>query len=95
MFPCPKPPLKVNDSFNCKTVHDSYSEYDRTVCSNVLSSALVLYMSNGSDVNTIVSCIIFIIYFAVCALTKRNKLKRCYDKLIISKIFSKFRIRNF
>ena len=64
-FPRPKPPLKVNDSFNCRTVHDNYSAYDRTSSSNVLLSVFVLCSPHGSDANTIVWCIIFY-YFACC-----------------------------
>ena len=71
-FPCPKPPLKVNDSFNCKTVHDSYLAYDRTLSQNVLSSTLVLYSPNGPDANTIVQCYYFY-FFAVAERSIRRK----------------------
>ena len=45
---------------------DTYLVYNRTMCSNALSCALVLYESNGTDTNKHHGVVYYFIYFA-CA----------------------------
>ena len=62
---------------------------------NVVSFVLVLYRLSCHAVKMAIVVLFFIILHVAEQKINRNLTEGCYDNLIISKMFSKFRIQNF